>query len=344
MEKFRRKEFVTRRSINYTYYVSTSEESPASFPGLLFLHGFPDSAHLWTGVIKHLGNLPNKIIIPDCLGYAGTDKPTDTNLYAYKDQAEDIADILSNEKANDTIIIGHDWGSALAQRTYLHKSHLFSGVVLVNIGYMVPSKEPFNLAAFNSYTKETIGYPQFSYWDFFLALDAVDIVENNLERMWQVLHGDVEDWMRKMFCAPDAMRKFLLGTEQVPLKQYAKQPECIDRFMQQFVRPGGFASALQSYKAVVQNVQHRSDATIPTEDLTIDVPLLFICCTDDAVCTRELMDDAKQQGLVPRLTEVTIKSAHWSPIEKPAEIARHIRNFLGNVLLHQWVTAAEKNA
>ncbi|KAK4891342.1 hypothetical protein LTR27_009996 [Elasticomyces elasticus] len=326
MEKFQRKELVTRRSIKYTYYVSTSKESPALIPALLFLHGFPDSAHLWAGVIKHLGNLPNKIIIPDCLGYAGTDKPTDTNLYAYKDQAEDIADILSNEEANNTIIIGHDWGSALAQRTYLHKSHLFSGVVLINIGYMVPSKEPFDLAAFNSYTKETIGYPQFSYWDFFLAFDAVDVIENNLERMWQVLHGNVEDWMRKMFCAPDAMREFLLGGEQVPLKEYAKQPEWKDRFMHQFARPG------------------ESDAIIPTEDLKIDVPLLFICCTDDAVCTRELMDDAKQQGLVPRLTEVTIKSAHWSPTERPDEIARHIRNFLGNVLLHQWVAAAEKKA
>ncbi|KAK5718711.1 hypothetical protein LTR15_008445 [Elasticomyces elasticus] len=316
MEKFQRKELVTRRSIKYTYYVSNPEESPALIPALLFLHGFPDSAHLWAGVVKHLGSLPNKIIIPDCLGYAGTDKPTDTNLYAYKDQAEDVADILSNEKANDTIIIGHDWGSALAQRTYLHKSHLFSGVVLVNIGYMVPSKEPFDLVAFNSYTKETIGYPQFAYWDFFLALDAVDIVEANLERMWQVLHGDIDDWMRKMFCAPDAMRKFLLGTEQVPLKEYAKQPEWKDRFMQQFVRP----------------------------DLKINVPLLFICCTDDAVCTRELMDAAKQQGLVPHLTEVTIKSAHWSPMENSDEIARHIRNFLGNVLLHQWVAAAEKKA
>ncbi|KAK5682897.1 hypothetical protein LTR17_027313 [Elasticomyces elasticus] len=316
MENFQREELVTRRSIKYTYYVSTSEEPPTLIPALLLLHGFPDSAHLLAGVIKHPGNLPNKIIVPDCLGYGGTDKPTDTNRYAYRHQAEDIADILSNENVNNTIIIGHDWGSALAQRTYLHKSHLFSGMVLINIGYMVPSSEPFDLAAFNSYTEETIGYPQFSYWDFFVAFDAVDIVENNLERMWQVLHGDVEDWMKKMFCAPDAMRNFLLGIEQVPLKDYARQPEWKDRFMQQFGRPGG------------------SDATIPKEDMKINVPLLFICCTDDAVCTRELMDDAKQQGLVPHFTEVTIKSAHWSPMEKPKEIAWHIKTFLGNMPLH----------
>ncbi|KFZ21781.1 hypothetical protein V502_02910 [Pseudogymnoascus sp. VKM F-4520 (FW-2644)] len=333
MENFQRKQLVTRRNLKYAYYVSTSGESTDQSPALLFLHGFPDSAHLWVGVIDELGHLPNKIIIPDCLGYAGTDKPTDTNLYAYKDQAEDIADILSNENVNNTIIIGHDWGSALAQRTYLHKRHLFSGVVLVNIGYMVPSNQPFDLAAFNSYTENTIGYPQFSYWDFFVSPDAADIVENNLERMWQALHGDVEDWMRKIFCVPNAMRDFLLGTEQVPLKDYAKQPKYKDRFMHQF-RPGEFASSLQSYKAAAWNIQYKSDTTIPKEDLDIKVPLLFICCTKDAVCKPELMDAAKQQGLVPYLKEVTIESGHWSPMEKPDEIAKHIKDFLGDASPH----------
>lgn len=335
MENLQRKELVTRRNIKYTYYASESERSTTPSSALLFLHGFPDSAHLWVGVIKELADLPNRIIVPDCLGYAGTDKPTNTNLYAYKDQAEDIADILNNEDVANTIIIGHDWGSALAQRTYLHKRHLFSGIILLNIGYMVPSNEPFDLAGFNSYTERTIGFPQFSYWDFFVAPDAADIIESNLERMWLALHGDVEGWMRKIFCAPDAMRDFLLDADQVPLKGYAKRPELKDRFMDQFTRPGEFTSALQSYRAVVWNIQHMSDATIPKEDLTIKVPMLFICCTEDVVCTPESMDAAKQQGLVPRLKEVTIESGHWSPMEKPDEIARHIRDFLDNLSLHQ---------
>lgn len=333
MENFQRKQLITQRSLKYTYYVSTSSESTDQFPALLFLHGFPDSAHLWAGVIDELGNLPNKIIVPDCLGYAGTDKPTDTNLYAYKDQAEDIADILINENAKNTIVIGHDWGSALAQRTYLHKRNLFSGVVPVNIGYLVPSDQPFDLAAFNSYTESVIGYPQFSYWDFFISLDGVDIIENNLERMWQALHGDEEDWMKKIFCVPNAMRDFLLGTEQVPLKDYAKQPINKDRFMDQF-RPGEFASALQAYKAAAGNVQHESDATISRNELDIRVPLLFIVCTKDDVCTPGLMEPAKQHGLVPYLKEVTIECGHWSPLEKPDEIAKHVKDFLGGLSSH----------
>ncbi|EXJ66716.1 uncharacterized protein A1O5_09911 [Cladophialophora psammophila CBS 110553] len=327
MESFQSKALLTRRSLKYTYFVSPSGESTKQHPALLFVHGFPDSAHLWAGVVAKLGDLPNKKILVNCLGYAGTDKPEDTSLYAYKDQADDLADILDCENAKFTIIIGHDWGSALAQRTYLHNRELFSGVVLLNTAYMVPSDQAFDLATVNELTEKTWGYPQFSYWEFFTAPDAAEIIDGNLERMWQVLHGDVEDWMKKMFCVPGAMRKFLLGTEEVPLKPYAKRPEWKGKFMQQF-ETDGFAPSLQMYKGTASNIQFMSDSTIPKENLAIEVPTLFVICTQDAVCLPEMMVPAKNKGLVPDLKEVVIECAHWSPMEKPDEIAAHIRDFV----------------
>jgi pimeloyl-ACP methyl ester carboxylesterase len=328
MESLQRKELNTGRSLKYTYFVSPSGEATKQHPALFFIHGFPDSAHLWSGVIAALRDLPNKIIIPDCLGYAGTDKPDDTKLYAYKDQADDLADILDAENAKFSIIIGHDWGSALAQRVYLHKRELFRGVVLVNTPYMVPTDQPFDLAAVNEATEKTLGYPQFSYWEFFTAPDAPEIIDGNLERMWQVLHGDVEDWMKKMFCVPNAMREFLLGNEEVPLRAYASQLGWKDQFMRQFKADGGFAPALQMYKATVANIQSMSDSTISKESLVIEVPTLLFICTQDAVCVPDMMAPAKNLGLVPDLEEVVIDCGHWSPMEKPDELAAHIRDFV----------------
>ncbi|KAJ5682942.1 hypothetical protein N7462_006107 [Penicillium macrosclerotiorum] len=327
MENYHRKVLVTRRSLKYTYYVSHSGKSTKQYPTLLFLHGFPDSAHLWSAVIAFLGNLPNKIIIPDCLGYAGTEKPEDTKLYTYDGQADDLADIIDEENAEFTVIVGHDWGSALAQRTYFHKRQLFIGMVLLNVAYFVPSDKPFDLAATNKLTEKVSGYQQLAYWEFFTSPDCPDIVNRNLGRMWQALHGDVEDWMQKLFCVPGAFRNFLLGNEDVPLKEYAKQPQWIDKFMQQFEN-GDFAPSLNMYKAALSNLQFQSDLTIPREHLTIEVPLLFIACSRDAVCLKEGMGPAKKQGLVPNFKEVVIDSAHWSPMEKPEEIALHIKDFL----------------
>lgn len=329
MESFLQIRLITRRLLKYRYFVSPSGESTKKHPALFFIHGFPDSAQLWKEVIAKLHDLPNKVIIPDCLGYGGTDKPEDTTLYAYKDQAEDLADILENESAKFTIIIGHDWGSALAQRTYLHKPDLFNGVVLLNTAYMVPSDQPFNLTAVNELTERLWGYPQFAYWEFFTAFDAADIIDLNLERMWEVLHGDVDDWMKKLFCVPGAMRRFLLSNEEVPLKTYASQSGWKDDFMRQF-KDSGFGPALQMYKATASNIQSRSDSTIPKENLTIKVPILFLVCSRDAVCLPEMMVPAKENGLVPDLKEVVIDSAHWSPMEKPTEIAAHIKGFLSD--------------
>lgn len=327
MESLQQKFLVTQRSLKYRYYISTSNESTTKYPALLFLHGFPDSAHLWAEVVPKLSSLPNRIIVPDCLGYGGTDKPADSNLYACHEQANDLVDILDHENVESTIIIGHDWGGAIAQRTYLHRPELFSGIVLLNVAYMVPSDHPFDLASVNKLTEKVWGYPQFSYWEFFTAPDAAEIVDGNLERMWQVLHGDVKEWMKKMFCVPDAMRNFILSEEEVPLKPYASRSGWKKEFMEQF-KTGGFAAAFQMYKSTVLNIQHASDSTIPKENLKIKVPMLFIICTEDAVCLPEMMNTAKENGLVPDLKEVVVESAHWSPMEKPDEIALHIKNFV----------------
>lgn len=328
MQNLQQKHLVTRRSLNYRYFVSSSNQSTAQHPALLFIHGFPDSAHLWSEVISKLSDLPNKLIVPDCLGYGGTDKPNDTNLYAFHELANDLADILDHENVQSTIIIGHDWGSAIAQRTYLHRPELFCGVVLLNIAYMVPSDHPFDLASVNELTEKVWGYPQFSYWEFFTAPDATEIVDGNMERMWQVLHGDVKEWMKKLFCVPGAMRNFLLSEEGVPLKSYASRSGWKEEFMQQF--KNGFAPAFQMYNSAVLNIQHKSDLTIPRENLKIKVPMLFIICAEDAVCRPEVMNEAKERGLVPDLKEVVVESAHWSPMEKPDDIALHIREFLAD--------------
>lgn len=335
MDTFKQKQLVTSRSLKYTYYVSPSGDSTEKTPALLFLHGFPDSAHLWSEIVAMMGELPNKIIIPDCLGYAGTDKPDDVGLYSYDGQADDLEDILRHENAKVNVIIGHDWGSALAQRVYLHKSHLFRRIVLLNTGYMIPSSESFDLALVNEITEKALGYPQFAYWEFFLSQDAAKILDQHLERMWQVLHGDVQGWMQRLFCVPGAMREFILGDQEVPLKEYARKPDWKERFINQF-KIDGFASSLQMYKATALNVQSKSDSTIPRENWLIRVPILFIICTHDAVCVPGMMTQAKEKGLVPDLKEVVIESAHWSPMEKPGEIAMHILDFLnGMVSSHQ---------
>jgi pimeloyl-ACP methyl ester carboxylesterase len=327
MDHLLKKSVVSRRSFTYGYYVSPGDKFALEHPALIFIHGWPDSAYLWSEISKGLSDLPNKLIFIDCLGYASTDKPQQTSFYSYQGQADDVVDILRNENVKSAIVVGHDWGSVLAQRVFLHHRELFVGVVLVNAGYMVPTDQRFDLEAVNNFTKETIGHPQFAYWDFFANEDAASVIDPRLERLWQVLHGNADDWLKRNFCNPGAMRKFLEGNEDVPLKPYAQDPKWRDHWIEQF-KQDGMDSTFFMYRAMVTGVQSRSDFDLVKGTLSIDVPLLFIFCSKDTLCPASMMSQAKQENLVPKLTEVEVDAAHWSPMEKPHELVRHIKMFM----------------
>lgn len=159
----------------------------------------------------------------------------------------------------------------VAQRMYLHKSKLFRGVILLDAAYNVPTSDPFDLGAINQASEATVGYPNFAYWEFFLSADCVDTVDQNLERMWHAIHGDVAGWPINLFCARGALRNFLLGSEEVPVKEYAKQ-HWKDGFMNQF-KSKKFAPSLQLYKSTASNIQCKSDSTIPKKNLVMNVPI-----------------------------------------------------------------------
>ena len=61
-------------------------------------------------------SLPNCCIIPDLLGFGGTSKPTDPQMYAYDLMAQDLVDILDHEGFDKVVSIGHVHGSGLAAR------------------------------------------------------------------------------------------------------------------------------------------------------------------------------------------------------------------------------------
>lgn len=85
------------------------------------------------------------------------------------------------------------------------------------------------------------------------------------------------------------------------------------------------------YKATVLNIQRQPDLDLVGGNLTIDARLLFVICTRDAVCVPGMMQEAKDKGLVLLLKEVTIDSAHWSPLEAPEQIAEHVKTFASSL-------------
>lgn len=100
------KHTVTSRGIKYHYYFAAPS---AGKPTILFVHGFPSLAVDWWPQIAHFKEKGYGLVVPDQLGYGGTDKPTEKAAYVQSLVAKDLVDIIDHEKITDALAVGHDW-------------------------------------------------------------------------------------------------------------------------------------------------------------------------------------------------------------------------------------------
>jgi len=340
-------------NLTYSYYLSPdfhTKLKDSSLPILLLLHGFPDDAHMWAGVAPTFLKLGYPLVIPDLLGFSGSSKPTNPHLYNYKQQANSLAQIFDTERITGPRIIpiGHDWGSATAQRFFLYHRQRCIGLTLLSLAYQVPSPKHFSLWTANHETTKRFGYPQWSYWEFFTAPDAPDLMRQNLERFWDVNNGNFPSplseekgrdiWMREQFCVTNAMREYVTSTGRyanftVQPKPYPNWAAEKARFVQRLSRDG-FEGPVCYYHSLANNTMIDDEralcekSTDGKDQRVIDVPLLYIGQTGDWVCRTDLMADAQKQGLVPDLEEKVLDAGHWWAYEKPEECADMIAEWL----------------
>jgi pimeloyl-ACP methyl ester carboxylesterase len=94
------------------------------------------------------------------------------------------------------------------------------------------------------------------------------------------------------------------------------------------MRRDGFDAPQCWYRAFIEQ-QHLCDKELPESRDKVDVPVLYIGGKEDATCRSEAMYPAIQAGLLPHLDQRPLLDAsHWTPYEKPEEIAELFKEWL----------------
>lgn len=78
---------------------------------VVFLHGNPTSSHLWRHVLPAVGD-PARRLAPDLIGMGDSGKPD--IAYTFDDHARYLDAWFDALGLDDVVLIGHDWGGALA--------------------------------------------------------------------------------------------------------------------------------------------------------------------------------------------------------------------------------------
>lgn len=328
MNGFQRNTLKVSRGFTYTYYTLPGDNN---LPPLFFHHGWPDHAQMWEGIALRLqsSGVEHPLIIPDMLGYDGTSKPTTATEYRWDRMMKDLVEIIDKEGHQKVISVGHDWGSASAARLVNHYPDRVAGLILLNVAYIPPTREEFNLDKTNAFTEQVFGYPIYAYWHLFTSEDGPKLLKDNVERLYDILHNSLPEGMKTFFCVNDAIRSYLeKGGEKLPLRPYAQDPNFRKAFVDRMNRDG-FEGPQCWYKAFRFTDQFEADKELPKENDIIKVPYFYIGCKEDPVCRPEGNIAPKEAGLLPDFEESSmIDAAHWVTYEDPDTAARYMGDWL----------------
>lgn len=102
-------------------------------PLVVMIHGFPDFWYSWRTQMRALADNKFRVAAVDMRGYNESDKPKGVASYAMPLLVEDIASVIKAEKASGAIIVGHDWGGAVAWSVAMSKPELTQLLIICNL-------------------------------------------------------------------------------------------------------------------------------------------------------------------------------------------------------------------
>lgn len=98
---------------------------------ILFAHGFPEFWYEWKHQLEDFGR-DYWAVAPDLRGYNLSSKPADSDQYRMHDLVEDVRALQHHLGVKKMILVGHDWGGAIAWTFAALHPHLLERLVIIN--------------------------------------------------------------------------------------------------------------------------------------------------------------------------------------------------------------------
>jgi pimeloyl-ACP methyl ester carboxylesterase len=287
---------VEANGIDFAYI----EQGDAGAPLALCLHGFPDHAYSYEGLMNELAGAGYHAVAPWLRGYAPTGLAPDGRYQTAASGLDALA--LADHFAGDgrAVTIGHDWGAAAAYAACAHRPERFSKLVAMSVPHTAAmvSKFLFDPAAIKS-----------AFHVFFFQLPGIpeaSIAANDfafIDFLWR-------EWSPMTEPDPVHMRK---------LKETLASP--------------GTAEAAINYYRSMFNPSHQAPELtgVQTGSLgPINVPTLYLHGVHDGALIPDLASLDELKPLFPAGLEFELVegAGHFMLHDRPREVNARIIRFL----------------
>lgn len=258
----------------------------------LLLHGFPESSYSWRYQIPLLAELGYRVWAPNLRGYGGSSRPQAVAEYSMRKLVEDVAALIDTAGAEETLLVGHDWGGAIAWMFALETKRPLEGLVVMNLPHPA------------IFRQKVTRLPQ-------------------LARSWYAVLFQLP-WLPEIGLGAGGA----WGIEQVFRQTGAAIPEeAIRRYRRLATESGAVRAMVNYYRAAMRvPLDPKQRAAIESQ---LDTPTLLIWGEEDVALGKELTHGTDR--LVRDFTVRYLPGvSHWVQQEAPDDVNRLLANWLAD--------------
>jgi haloalkane dehalogenase len=113
------------------------ESGPADGPVALLLHGFPESSHMWEGVMPALADAGWRAIAPDFAGFGDSPRDPPGTWERHVESVERFRTELGIERC---VPVMHDWGGLIGMRWACEHPEAVKALVISSTGFFPDGK------------------------------------------------------------------------------------------------------------------------------------------------------------------------------------------------------------
>jgi len=268
-----------------------NEYNESRRPLIVLLHGFPEFWYSWRYQIPWLAELGYTVVAPDLRGYNETDKPH--TGYSVSTLLRDIEGLVKGLGYAKAVIVGHDWGGALAWAFAMRYPQITERLIVLNAPHP---------------------------WAFQRELKTV----KQLKKSWYIFFFQLP-WLPEAILSYNHAEVIGRMIYRVAVQKAAFPPEVLDLYRAAMSKPGAMTAALNYYRETFRRGSYLARGE--GQQTIIHAPTLLIWGEQDAA-----LDIALTQGLEQWVPNIQVRripnSGHWVQQERPGAVNDFMQEFL----------------
>jgi pimeloyl-ACP methyl ester carboxylesterase len=293
-------------------------------PLVILIHGFPEGWYSWRHQIQALADAGYRVAAPDVRGYGGSDKPHAIEAYAIKEMCADIDGLIAALGAEQAVVVGHDWGAAIAYNMALFHPQRVRALIGLSVPHLGRGPMP-GVELLRKIYKNHFFYVLYFQEAGVAEAELEADVRTSLRKIYYSSSGEAQKTKARIEnpTGPGLLDRFV---DPTPFPSWLTEAD-LDYFAGQF-RDSGLRGPLNRYR----NCERDFEQLAAFEGKPITQPAAFLAGSLDttlrAIPGVDMIELMRAQFTDLRSVTLFEDAGHWLQQERPAEVNAALLAFL----------------